>query len=341
MSLPPGEIPLGAMRFNSDSSKLEYWNGSAWFQIETFSPNLDGGTRGIFTGMGAIPNMSPYGIQFITIPTQGNATDFGDMVDARANVGSFASNVRGVFGGGYSPGPDNDVDFVTIASTGNATNFGDMNYNAFDTVGASNQTRGLFLGGSPNSSENGGVNSVDYVTIATTGNPVDFGDLFLNCMTAGAGANSVRAVVANGKDGPAHSNVIFKVDIATLGNSSDFGDQTVSRQTHGTCSNSVRMVYGGGGTPTKISGIELVLLASGGNSVPFGDLGAAKSSLGACCDATRAVFGAGIFHPETHTNNLEYISIATGGDTVDFGDLLDNSKTSGGTGFSNGHGGLG
>ena len=28
MSLPPVEIPLGAMRFNSDSQKLEYWNGS-------------------------------------------------------------------------------------------------------------------------------------------------------------------------------------------------------------------------------------------------------------------------------------------------------------------------
>ena len=189
MSLQPVEIPLGAMRFNSDSSKLEYWNGSAWFQIKTFSPNLDGGTRGIFTGMGAIPNMSPYGIQYITIPTQGNSVDFGDMVDARSNVGSFASNVRGVFGGGYSPGPDNDMDFVTIASTGNASDFGDMNYNAFDTVGGSNQTRGLFFGGSPNSSENGGVNSVDYVTIATTGNSVDFGDLFLNCMTAYAGAN--------------------------------------------------------------------------------------------------------------------------------------------------------
>jgi len=29
MSLPPVEIPLGAMRFNSDSQKLEYWSGSA------------------------------------------------------------------------------------------------------------------------------------------------------------------------------------------------------------------------------------------------------------------------------------------------------------------------
>ena len=101
------------------------------------------------------------------------------------------------------------------------------------------------------------------------------------------------------------------------------------------------MVIGGGGTPTKISDIQYLFLATDGNSASFGDLGAAKSSLGACCDATRAVFGGGVFHPETHTNNLEYINIATGGDTVDFGDLLDNSKTQGGTGFSNGHGGLG
>ena len=159
-------------------------------------------------------------------------------------------------------------------------------------------------------------------------------------MTAYAGANPVRAVVGNGKDGSSHSNVIFKVNIGTLGNSSDFGEQTISRQTAGGCSNSVKMVFGGGSTPSKISSIETLSLATEGNSILFGDLGAAKSSLGATCDATRAVFGAGIFHPETHTNNLEYINISTGGDTVDFGDLLDNSKTSGGTGFSNGHGGL-
>ena len=34
------EIPAGAMRFNSDSQKLEYWNGSAWFQVHTANTNL-------------------------------------------------------------------------------------------------------------------------------------------------------------------------------------------------------------------------------------------------------------------------------------------------------------
>ena len=55
MSLPPVEIPLGAMRFNSDSQKLEYWMGSAWMQIQTFSPNLDGGARGLYSGRSPSP----------------------------------------------------------------------------------------------------------------------------------------------------------------------------------------------------------------------------------------------------------------------------------------------
>ena len=70
MSLPPSEIPLGAMRFNSDSQKLEYWMGSAWMQIKTFLPNLDGGGRGLVMG-GNTPNQTNI-IQFITISTQGN-----------------------------------------------------------------------------------------------------------------------------------------------------------------------------------------------------------------------------------------------------------------------------
>ena len=77
MSLPPKEIPLGAMRFNSDSQKLEYWNGSAWLQIHTFSPNLDGGLVVVLAG-GFSPSNSDR-IDFITISTQGNATDFGNL----------------------------------------------------------------------------------------------------------------------------------------------------------------------------------------------------------------------------------------------------------------------
>ena len=83
MSLPPSEIQIGAMRFNSNSQKLEYWNGSAWFQIRTFSPNLDGGVRGIYAGGVNTPSgNSSNEIQFFTISTQGDTTDFGDLTVA-------------------------------------------------------------------------------------------------------------------------------------------------------------------------------------------------------------------------------------------------------------------
>ena len=93
MSLPPSEIPLGAMRFNSDSQKLEYWMGSAWMQIKTFSPNLDGGVRGVYAGGSeGPPGPATNEIQFFTISTQGDAADFGDLTKERnpASMGSIS-----------------------------------------------------------------------------------------------------------------------------------------------------------------------------------------------------------------------------------------------------------
>ena len=101
MSLPPSEIPLGAMRFNSDSQKLEYWMGSAWMQIQTFTPNLNGGARGFWLAGSFHSTQSPINIiEFVTISTQGNGTDFGDTSEKwKYNMGC-ASNTRGVSGGG-------------------------------------------------------------------------------------------------------------------------------------------------------------------------------------------------------------------------------------------------
>ena len=82
MSIPAIEIPLGAMRFNSDSNRLEYWNGSIWMQIHTFSPNLDGGVRGLNIAGQSPGNNVSNSIEFITIATQGSAADFGDTTIA-------------------------------------------------------------------------------------------------------------------------------------------------------------------------------------------------------------------------------------------------------------------
>ena len=180
MSLPPVEIPLGAMRFNSDSSKLEYWMGSAWMQIQTFSPNLDGGARAVFhsgrTSSGSDVNV----IDYITISTQGNAIDFGDSTQSTEanNLSTISSRTRALYGGGYKhpSGHHDQIGFITFSSTGNSTDFGDISSARGGGGAGCTPTRGILAGGRY-STPSGNENTIDMITIATTGNATDFGDI--------------------------------------------------------------------------------------------------------------------------------------------------------------------
>ena len=144
MSLPPSEIPLGAMRFNSDSQKLEYWNGGEWFQIRTFSPNLDGGARGVWSG--GDPSRST-NMDFLTIPTRGNTTDFGDLPFNRGgmNCGIQASNTRGFICGGEAPVGDSN-NYITrfqFSTTGSAVDHADLTFTSKNGGSYSNATRAI------------------------------------------------------------------------------------------------------------------------------------------------------------------------------------------------------
>ena len=84
-------------------------------------------TRGLFGG-GSEPTVSTI-IDFVTIASTGDAQDFGDLSVARGSVSGLSNKVRGIFAGGYTPGPTtsvNTIEYVTIASTGDTQDFGDM-----------------------------------------------------------------------------------------------------------------------------------------------------------------------------------------------------------------------
>ena len=78
-------------------------------------------------------------IDYFTIASTGNATDFGDLVANYSQGGGAAdNNTTGVFAGG-SQSPTGDVNViqsVTIASTGNASDFGDLTVAGHDTGGS-------------------------------------------------------------------------------------------------------------------------------------------------------------------------------------------------------------
>ena len=100
-----------------------------------------------------------------------------------------------------------------------------------DLAACANKTRGLFAGGYDSSL----LNIISYVTIDTTGNATDFGDLLAATYGPGAAANSIRGVFAGGTVG-GKVNVIQYVTIATPSNATDFGDLTVTRSNPAGCS---------------------------------------------------------------------------------------------------------
>ena len=104
MSINPVEIPTGAVRYNTDSNKMEVYIGSTWMEVATSSPNLDGGTRGLFVGgwRNSPSTARSNGIDFITISTTGDATDFGDLSRRASYMGTCSSRTRGIIAGGNS-----------------------------------------------------------------------------------------------------------------------------------------------------------------------------------------------------------------------------------------------
>ncbi len=82
------------------------------------------------------------------------------------------------------------------------------------------------------------TNTMQHVTIATTGNAQDFGDLTLARGIAHGTSNQTRGIFMGGSTNPARQNTIDFVVIATTGNASDFGDLRTERQNGGVASDS-------------------------------------------------------------------------------------------------------
>ena len=228
-------------------------------------------TRGLFAG-GQHP--SPFTffniIDFVTIASTGNATDFGDLENKAYNVRGCSSRTRGVAACGQK-GPSfaavNTIEYVTIASTGNANDFGDLSTVRTIVAPAASSTRGVFAGGHDT------TNVIDFITISSTGDATDFGDLSVARKGAAGCSNSTRALFGGGES-PSNSNVIDFVTIATTGNAADFGDLTAARNTTEATSSPTRGIFAGDGNTDTLDKVEILTT---GNAVDFGNLGRGAS----------------------------------------------------------------
>ena len=340
----PGE---GMIRFNTDSGHLEYYAQGYWADVIVNNNELGNqtlaadrsaggtGTRGVFAG-GSDPSDSDV-IDYISISTLGNAQDFGNLTPGTTSLQSqsVSSSTRGLIAGGKTPSVVNTIQYITISSTGNAQDFGGiLTRKGLQLPGFSNETRGIWAGGYTPAQPTI-VDTIDYVTIASTGvNAQDFGNLTEARRGIAAFSSSVRGVLAGGNGQPALKSEIQYLTISTTGNTQVFGDLTGGLDFAAGASNSTRGIVYSGRNPSATDIIEFVTISSTGNAQDFGDAAIAKVNHNGTSSPTRAIFGGG----DGLSDAIDYVTIAATGNAQDFGDLTvaRNQVAS----FSNGHGGL-
>ena len=192
-------------------------------------------------------------------------------------------------------------------------------------------------------SVSGTINNIEFITIQSTGNSVDFGDMTTKTSTGQGFSSPTRGVTAGGTNpgGGGRQSLIQFITTSTLGNTQDFGDLLIAAAftNANTASNSIRGLITNNNTApgTYQNTIQFVTIATTGDATDFGDLIRGSEWCCGMASPTRAVF----HNPGGNANqeHMEYSQIMTTGNSVDFGDISqDLSRTSAG---SNGHGGLG
>ena len=155
----PEDCEPGTLRFNTDSGTLEIFRGKTigWEQIQRRDSQYLGGGTGSNAGTGT----------------------------------------RAAFAGGYtgpSPYPTGDtIDFITVSTFGDAQDVGNLSNAGTVTHACASSTRTVINVTTTSSPQHS--NTMEYVTIMSTGNSIDFGDLTTNNLWGRGGSSDVHGGV--------------------------------------------------------------------------------------------------------------------------------------------------
>ena len=118
------KVPVGALRFNTESNKLEYFDGTRYVNITTSSAEQNSGTRGGVASGGYSGPAPMTRIEQVNIATTGNAVNFGETSAGNYTERMGGSNhIYGFFAGGYNS--TNPIGRFTIAIGNDGIDFGE------------------------------------------------------------------------------------------------------------------------------------------------------------------------------------------------------------------------
>lgn len=221
---------------------------------------------------------------------------------------------------------DNEVNDDIINKSFNSISYISDGTNWFRISGLSSfqAGRGVFAGGTTGGG--GGNNTIDYVTIATAANALNFGQLTVARNFISACSSATRGVFGPAETGnnTGYGTAIDYVTIATTGNAISFASASVTYGRASGCSSSTRGLFNGGFNGTSnTNNIDYITIASLTNALNFGTLTVSRNVSSSLASPTRGVTGGGDAGGGggTPNNTIDYVTIATLGNSTSFGVL--------------------
>ena len=232
--------------------------------------------------------------------------------------------------GGNNASQYTEIQLIQINTRANSTIFGELTQKRSHNTALANEIRGLCLGGlGPE------TNIIDYVTPASEGDAIDFGDLQTSKFGGGGACSSTRGLFCGGYDSPQNKDIIDYIEIMTLGDALDFGDLTRARR-YGTSVASPTRVVTTGGTgdsyTTTAAGArmtDIFTISSKGNAIDFAPLSGDAQQMAGFTDGIRGIF---LLNAPTGVCKIDQLNVVSGGNATFHGELerLTSAQPAGG-----------
>ena len=263
----------------------------------------------------------------------GGATSLG-RYGGSAEVTTFRGN-RAISSLGAVGGTRfNNINYYDLSSTGNASNFGTLTVarsygGSVAGGGGPTSSRGVFGAGS---APTGGTNIMDYITIGTTGNAQDFGDLNRSSGSGESCSNGIRGIFAHGygnPDGYTSAGKIDYITISTTGNAGVFGDLRTSHPGYWYTGSANASDLGRGVFACGSPGAEAayyIQISTEANATAAGNLMQERNNCAAASDGTR-----GTWWGNQDNGAIDYLTLDSLGNSTDFGDMATAVQYSAGT----------
>ena len=256
-----------------------------------------------------------------------NTLEFYNGVDWRQFTVNGTSG-RGIIGGGASPGTQtyDGIESFQIHTLGSAQYFGDLTAGRRCPSSAANRIRGIFHGGKRTPASDS--DRIDYITMASAGNAVDFNSDAGVYMGGTGASSSTRACFAGGYAPSLPDTDIDYVEIMTTGTTFDFADLFTGSYLQGSVMNPTRALFAGGtpgSSPYGMVEIQQITFANKANAIDFGNLTTNRSYAAGVCSSTRGVFNSGAAG-NTLLSATDYVTIASAGNAQEFGEALYDYK---------------